>query len=342
MKVISRRSFVGGSIAAAAAMKYGRVFAAGNEPDIVDVSGSDPAKMVAAALAAFGGISKFVKKGDFVVIKPNAAFANPPAWGTTTHPDTVAAIAKACLDAKAKEVLILEFPQGKGEKCLDRCGLTAAMAALPAAKVKLLGGAGDFQKVDVKGGVTLKSVEVAKAILSADVFINVPAAKAHYQAVVSFGLKNHMGLILDRQAFHTAMELHQAVADLGRVIVPHLTILDATRALLTNGPAGPGDTATPGRMIAGQAQRHPVLQGQRHGGGEAVHKARDGRTFLGHADEDLTRLSAFVEADVDVALVTAHRELVGQRAPLVGQLAPHQGLRRRDLGPLQPRIGLAG
>jgi len=104
----------------------------------------------------------------------------------------------------------------------------------------------------VKGGVTLKSVEVAKAILSADVFINVPAAKAHYQAGVSFGLKNHMGLILDRQAFHTAMELHQAVADLGRVIVPHLTILDATRALLTNGPAGPGDTSTPGRMVAGR------------------------------------------------------------------------------------------
>ena len=114
MKVISRRSFVGGSIATAAALKYGRVFAAA-EPDIIDVSGTDPAKMVAALLAAMGGISKLVKKGDFVVIKPNAGFANPPAWGTTTHPATVAAIAKACLDAKAKEVLILEFPQGKPE-----------------------------------------------------------------------------------------------------------------------------------------------------------------------------------------------------------------------------------
>jgi uncharacterized protein (DUF362 family) len=251
MKVISRRSFVGGSIAAAAALKYGRAFA-GAEPDIVDVTGTDPAKMVAAALAGLGGIGKFVKKGDFVVIKPNAAFPNPAAWGTTTHPDTVVAIAKACLDAKAKEVLILEFPQGKGGKCLERCGLTAALAAVPAVKVKMLGDASDFQKVVVKGGVTLKSVEVAKAILSADVFINVPAAKSHYQAGVSFGLKNHMGLIYDRQAFHTAMELHQAVADLGRVIVPQLTILDATRALLTNGPAGPGDTATPGRMVAGR------------------------------------------------------------------------------------------
>lgn len=252
MKTITRRSFVGGSLAAATALRYGHVFAAGNDPDIVDVSGSDPAKMVAAALAGFGGISKFVKKGDFVVIKPNAAFANPPAWGSTTHPDTVVAIAKACLDAKAKEVLILEFPQAKAEKCLERCGLTAAMAGLPAAKVKLLSAQSDFQKVDVKGGIALKSVEVAKAILSADVFINVPAAKSHFQAGVSLGLKNHMGLIYDRQIFHTGMELHQAVADLGRIIVPHLTILDATRALLTNGPAGPGETSIPGRMIAGR------------------------------------------------------------------------------------------
>jgi uncharacterized protein (DUF362 family) len=251
MKVITRRSFVCGSIAAAAALRYGRAFA-GAAPDIVDVSGKDPAKMVAAALAALGGIGKFVKKGDFVVIKPNAGFANPPAWGTTTHPDTVAAIAKACLEAKAKEVLILEFPQGKQpEKCLERCGLKAALASLPAVKAKLLTAA-DFQKVDVKGGVTLKSVEVAKALLSADVFINVPAAKSHYQAGVSLGLKNHMGLIKDRQAFHTAMELHQAIADLGRVIVPQLTILDATRALLTNGPAGPGDVSQPGRMVAGR------------------------------------------------------------------------------------------
>lgn len=250
MRLITRRTFVGTSLAAAATLKYGRAFA-GPEPDIIDVTGTDPAKMVAAALAAMGGISKVVKKGDFVVIKPNAAFANPPAWGTTTHPETVVAIAKACLEAKAKEVLILEFPQAKGEKCLERCGLTAALKALPGVKVKLLG-PGDFQKVDVKGGVTLKSVEVAKQILSADVFINVPAAKAHYQAGVSFGLKNHMGLIQDRQAFHTAMELHQAVADLGRVIKPNLTILDATRALLTNGPAGPGETSEPGRMIVGR------------------------------------------------------------------------------------------
>jgi uncharacterized protein (DUF362 family) len=250
MSPISRRGFVAVSLGAAAALKYGDALA-GDGTDIVDVSGSDPKKMVAAALAAMGGIGRFVHGGDFVVIKANAGFANPPDWATTTHPSTVAAVAQACMDAKAKQVVLVEFPQGNADRALERSGMNAALAGIAGVKVKILGPE-DFQRVDVKGGVQVKSVDVAKLILSADVLINIPAAKAHQAAGVSFGLKNHMGLIKDRQAFHQNYDLAQAVADLGRVITPNLTILDATRVLLTNGPAGPGDTAVLGRMVAGR------------------------------------------------------------------------------------------
>jgi uncharacterized protein (DUF362 family) len=248
---LSRRGFIGGSAAFVAAVHSGEALAAAGSPDLVDVTGTDPKAMVAAALKELGGIGAFVRPGDYVVLKPNAAFANPAVWATTTHPGTVAAVVKACLDAKAKQVLILEFPQGKAGKCLERCGLVAALDGL-AVKTKLLSDASDFQKVDVPGGVALKSVEIAKALRSADVFINLPTAKHHTQAGVSFGLKNHMGLIWDRQVFHDQLDLQQAVADLARVIKPNLTLLDGTRALLTNGPAGPGETSAPGRIIAGR------------------------------------------------------------------------------------------
>jgi uncharacterized protein (DUF362 family) len=250
MSSISRRGFVAVSLGAAAALKYGDAFAADGS-DIVDVSGSDPKKMVGAALAAFGGIGRFVHSGDFVVLKANAGFANPPDWATTTNPATVAAVAQACIDAKAKQVVLVEFPQGQADKAFARCGMTAALDGMAGVKLKVLG-PDDFQRVDVKGGVSVKSVEVAKLILSADVLISIPAAKAHQAAGVSFGLKNHMGLIKDRQAFHQNYDLAQAVADLGHVITPNLTILDATRVLLTNGPAGPGDTAVLGRMVVGK------------------------------------------------------------------------------------------
>ena len=248
----SRRDFVGGSVATvvAATTPLGRALAAGSPPDLVDVEGQDPAKMVAAALDALGGIGKFVRPGDYVVIKPNAGFANPASWATTTHPDTVVALAKACLEAKAKRVTVLEFPLGKGKRCLDRCGLSAALASVPAVKVKVLGDPSDFKKVKIPGGVATDSVEIAKAALSADVLINVPNAKAHNDTGVSFGMKNAMGLIYNRRVFHTHLDIHQAIADLARVIKPHLTIVDATRVLLTNGPAGPGETAALGRLVA--------------------------------------------------------------------------------------------
>jgi uncharacterized protein (DUF362 family) len=248
---ISRRKLVKGSLALAATALGSEGLAAPRPLDIVDVSGKDVKAMVRAALEALGGMKAFVHPGDYVVLKPNAGFPNPAAWGTTTDPEVVVAIAQLCLDARAKQVLVLESPQGKvPEKCIERCGLAAALAALPQVKLKLLGPS-DFVTVAVKDGAELKSVEIAKALQSADVFINLPVAKNHTDAGVSFGLKNHMGLIKDRKAFHQQYDLQQAVADLGRVIRPHLTVLDATRALLTNGPTGPGDLATPGRIIAG-------------------------------------------------------------------------------------------
>jgi uncharacterized protein (DUF362 family) len=63
-------------------------------------------------------------------------------------------------------------------------------------------------------------------------------------------MKNMMGVIRDRSAFHSTYSLDTAIADLARVARPNLTILDATRALLTNGPAGPGETSKPGRLVA--------------------------------------------------------------------------------------------
>jgi len=252
MRKLSRRRFLETSLAATAGLAAWRAGAAPPD-DLVDVSGSDPKAMVAAALSALGGIGRFVRPGDYVVLKPNAGFANPPSWATTTHPDVVAAVARACLEAKAKQVTVVEFPLGKGGKCLERCGLSAALASLPEVKVKVLGSPSDFQRVQVPGGVALKSVDVAKVVLSADVLFDLPVAKAHGQTGVSFGLKNSMGLILDRTAFHQMLDLDQAIADLGLVVKPHLTLLDATRALLTNGPSGPGETAAPGRIVAGRA-----------------------------------------------------------------------------------------
>jgi uncharacterized protein (DUF362 family) len=175
--------------------------------------GSDPKARGRRCPGRAGGIGRVVRPGDYVVLKPNAGFANPASWATTTNPDVVLAVAKACLEARAKQVTVVEFPVSKGAKCLERCGLNAALASLPDVKVKVLSGPADFQKVSVPGAVALKSVEVAKLALSADVLISIPVAKAHGQAGVSFGLKNAMGLVLDRAAFHQMPSAQPRIPD---------------------------------------------------------------------------------------------------------------------------------
>jgi uncharacterized protein (DUF362 family) len=214
------------------------------------VRGHDPAKMVAAALAALGGIEKFVSKGAKVVIKPNAAFARPPEWAVTTHPETVAAVVKACVAAGAASVTLVERPGGKRTNSVERCGIAGAVADIPGVDIKVLTNRDDFTDVEVEGGTELKTVAIAKAVLAADVYINIPAAKSHSATGVTFGMKNAMGVIWDRRVFHSTLDINKAIADLARVVKPDLTILDATRALLTNGPSGPGDVVSPGRMIA--------------------------------------------------------------------------------------------
>lgn len=187
------------------------------------------------------------------MLKPNLAFANPPDWATGTHPDTLVAVAQACLEAGAKEVLVLEYPLHAAQKCLERTGAAEALKALPGVKVRMLEDDEEFRQVKIPRGTSLKSAEIAKKALDADVLINLPQAKQHGSAGVSFGLKNAMGLILNRKQFHLQLDLHQAIADLNLAVRPHLTLLDATHVLLANGPKGPGPKAALGKMFAGRA-----------------------------------------------------------------------------------------
>ena len=108
-----------------------------------------------------------------------------------------------------------------------------------------------FREVKVPKGKDLESVEVVKEILDGYILINIPVAKSHSATGVSLGMKGLMGLVWDRESFHSRFNLNQAIADLGTVIKPQVTILDATRALVSGGPGGPGEVKKPNLIIAG-------------------------------------------------------------------------------------------
>ncbi len=221
-----------------------------DEYDLVVVSG-DPGPATRKALEALGGISRFVKKGQSVILKPNMSFANTPDRGSTTHPVVVATVAQACMEAGALQVVVLDHTLQRAELCLERTGIREASKQISGVHVMTLQEKKFFREIKVPQGKVLERVEVMKDILEGQVLINLPVAKSHSATGVSLGLKGLMGLIWDRESFHSQYNINQAVADLATVIKPHLTILDATRALASGGPGGPGDVKKPNLIIAG-------------------------------------------------------------------------------------------
>lgn len=221
-----------------------------NYYDLVVISG-DPANATKRAIEAIGGISRFVKKGQRVVLKPNMSFARTPEIGATTHPLVVATVAQACVDAGADRVLVLDHTLQRAELCLERSGIQSACKNIKNVHVFALQDRKFYSEIKVPKGKVLDRVEVMKEVLSADVLINLPTAKSHSTTGVSLGIKGLMGLIWDRESFHSQFNINQALADLLTVIRPSLTILDATRALVSGGPGGPGEVHKPNLIIAG-------------------------------------------------------------------------------------------
>lgn len=248
---ISRRQFLKATAAGVAIGLAGdpSLLHAAEEVDLAVISG-EPAAATRKALEAIGGISRFVKKGERVVIKPNMSFAKTPDFAATTHPLVVAAVAKACLEAGAREVLVLDHTLQRAELCLERTGIRDACRNMPGVHVLALQDRKFFQEIRIPLGKVLDRVEVMKDVLDS-ALISVPVAKSHSATGVSLGLKGLMGLIWDRESFHFQFNINQGIADLATAIKPRLTVLDATRAMASGGPGGPGDVKKPNLIIAG-------------------------------------------------------------------------------------------
>jgi uncharacterized protein (DUF362 family) len=213
-------------------------------------SGDDPGKNVRTAVESLGGMKKLVRKGDYVVVKPNIAWNRPPTAAATTNPEVVAEIVRMCKEAGAERVLVIDH-------IIDRpaegvLGFTGIQAAAQAAGAVVSGAQNesDYRTVAIPKGKAIKSDTCIKEILKADVFINVPIAKTHSATKLTLGMKNLMGCNWDRQAWHQSSSLDQCIADYVSAVKPDLTILDANRILLSNGPKGPGQTKDAKKVIA--------------------------------------------------------------------------------------------
>jgi len=199
------------------------------------VSNGSPAALVKSAIEHMGGMSKFVNKGDTVVLKPNMSWDRVPEQAATTNPEVVAEVVRQCFSAGARKVKIFDNTLNEVRRCYKRSGIQEA-AEKEGADVSYVRDR-KFKMTPIPEGRLVKSWELYEDALDADVLINLPIAKHHALSGISLGMKNYMGFLGgNRGKFHRDFDIK--ITDLNTKFRADLTILDAYRMLLRNGPSG--------------------------------------------------------------------------------------------------------
>jgi uncharacterized protein (DUF362 family) len=184
-------------------------------PDMAVIQGESPAVITREALAALGGIGRFIARGDKVMIKPNIGWDRTP-------------------ELAAKEVTVMDNTTNQAQRCYARSGIADAAKAA-GAKVPFVN-TYRLKKIALKGE-WLKDWEVFTDFVEVDKLINVPIVKHHSLSRLTMGMKNWLGAIGGaRNQLH--QKLDEAMVDLAAFFRPQLTVLDAYRILTRNGPQG--------------------------------------------------------------------------------------------------------
>jgi uncharacterized protein (DUF362 family) len=204
--------------------------------DLAVARNGEPEAMVRATIKALGGMEKFVKPGAKVIVKPNICVAyHTYEYAATTNPWVVAALVKMSLEAGAKSVKVMDLPFGGTPEEAYKVSGIADLVTAAGGEMVVMPSMG-YKEIEIQNAKALKKVSIFNDILTADTVIDVPIAKNHSLAILTLGMKNLMGVILSREMIHYKMG--EKLTDLAAYIHPALTVVDAVRALMDNGPTG--------------------------------------------------------------------------------------------------------
>src|SRR5215469_946292 len=145
-------------------------------PQMVVVQNGEPRELIQRAVADLGGIGRFIRSGEVVVVKPNIAWDRTPEQAANTNPDLVAEVVRQCRRAGARRVIVTDVSCNEPRRCFQRSGIQAAARAAGAEVI--MPDPDLFREVEL-GGVVLKNWPVFTPFLEADRILNLPIAKHH-------------------------------------------------------------------------------------------------------------------------------------------------------------------
>lgn len=199
------------------------------------------------SLRLIGGIERFIKKGDRVLIKPNLVSKKKPYSAITTNPDFLHAVICAVEEAGGR-VIIAESPGGPYNRGIlkalyDVCGITEAVKGTNAE----LNFDTSFTEVEYPDGRTVKRLPIIDPVLNADVIISLPKLKTHAMTGYTGAVKNLFGVIPGtyKAELHFRLDERESfcsmLVDLCSCVRPTLSIMDGIIGMEGDGPTSGKD-----------------------------------------------------------------------------------------------------
>ena len=245
----SRRRFLqaaggaAGAVAAAALFPSLLSAAGGIKVDVGVASAASAAERARKAVALLGGMKTFISRGDVVVLKPNIGWDRTPEQAADTDPEFVVAVAEMCLEAGAGSVRVFDRTCNDARRCYVNSGIQDAVEKF-ARKNRVEETLRiyhveerKFVRTSIPGALSIKEWDLYRDALEADKIVNLPIAKHHSLSGITLGLKNMMGIMGgNRGQIH--YRLSECLVDIHRRVPAALTVIDAGRVLVRNGPSG--------------------------------------------------------------------------------------------------------
>ena len=196
--------------------------------------GNQPDDMVPRLLEASSAL-KGIKPDDRVFIKPNLVASRKNWAGVDTDPRVVEALIKALAEKGVHRITVGDG-SGMGQsasRAFEYCGYTDMAKKYGCQLLDVE--KDDFVRLPVTAAGPFRELEISRAIVESDVFINVPILKAHSQTLVTCSMKNLKGAMPRhmKTRFHS-VDLHRAIAQLNSVLKPDLILVDGLQGDLTS------------------------------------------------------------------------------------------------------------
>lgn len=199
-----------------------------------------------------GGIERFIRPGQRVLIKPNLIVPKPPEIPAQTHPEVIFAVANLVRQAGAQPLVGDSPAWSNTEGCLKALGVYDRLRSVGAEIVQL--------NKPIATRLQGARAGVSRVALQADAIINLPKLKAHQQLGATFAIKNMYGCICglggkEKAYWHFARghkrnEFCKLIIGVYQRLAPVLTIVDGIVGMEGQGPIN-GSPRQLGYLVAG-------------------------------------------------------------------------------------------